>query len=560
VKHSCLAFLVVGLVAGTLTACATSDGKDPSLDSEPIPTGTSLTPSGHLRLLAGNLTTGNDQAYLTPGIHIFKGLQPDVAMIQEFNVGGNTTAELRTFVDQGFGTDYTYARGAASEQIPNGIVSRYPILASGEWIDTQVANRAFLWAQIDIPGPIDLYAISVHLLSTGSSERSAQATELKQHIQALPAGAYVVLAGDFNTDSRTEACITTLAPVLTTTAPYPVDQSNLANTNENRNKPYDWVLVNSNLQPLETGVTIGSNVFAHGLVADTRIYTPIADLAPAVASDSGALNMQHMAVVRDFALPVAPPATVTVTSPNGGETWAAGSRQTIAWTSTGVTNVSVELSTDGTTWTTLSASTPASAGQLAVTAPSVATTAARVRVTSVPGGSPSDTSNAAFTITTTAPPPPGKVFLNEILANEAGSDTAGEFVELVNSGTGDTDLSGWTISDATAVRHTFAAGTVLHGGRAIVVFGGATGIPAGLTNAVAASTGTLSLGNSGDTVTLASPTGTVDSFTYSATLAGTDGVSMNRSPDGSATGTFVLHTTLSTSQRSPGTRVDGTAF
>jgi hypothetical protein len=71
----------------------------------------------------------------------------------------------------------------------------------------------------------------------------------------------------------------------------------------------------------------------------------------------------------------------------------------------------------------------------------------------------------------------------------------------------------------------------------------------------------LNLGNSGDTVTLASPAGTVDSVTYTAALAGTDGVSMNRSPDGSAAGTFVLHTVVApTVMRSPGTRASGAAF
>jgi hypothetical protein len=35
---------------------------------------------------------------------------------------------------------------------------------------------------------------------------------------------------------------------------------------------------------------------------------------------------------------------------------------------------------------------------------------------------------------------------------------------------------------------------------------------------------------------------------------------MNRNPDGSASGTFVLHTSLSTSLSSPGRRTNGTAF
>ncbi|HEV7558219.1 MAG TPA: lamin tail domain-containing protein, partial [Kofleriaceae bacterium] len=173
---------------------------------------------------------------------------------------------------------------------------------------------------------------------------------------------------------------------------------------------------------------------------------------------------------------------VQVVSPNGGETWAAGSSQSITWSTANVTNVKVELTTDGTSWSTLSSSTAASAGKLTVTVPATATTAAKVRVSAVPGGSPSDTSDAAFTITTTTSTP--KVFINEALANEPGSDTTREFVELVNGGTADADISGWTLSDATSVRHTFAAGTTLHAGKAIVVFGTAAGIPPGLTNAV----------------------------------------------------------------------------
>ena len=170
-----------------------------------------------------------------------------------------------------------------------------------------------------------------------------------------------------------------------------------------------------------------------------------------------------------------------------------------------------------------------------------------------------DTSDGAFTITTTSGTP--KVFVNEILANEPGSDTASEFVEIVNAGSAAADLGGYTLSDAASVRHTFASGTSLGAGRAIVVFAGASTLASGLGNAVTASSGTLGLSNSGDTVTLKDAGGAiVDSFTFGASLASTDGVSMNRSPDGSATGAFQLHTSLSARSYSPGQRFDGSAF
>ena len=164
---------------------------------------------------------------------------------------------------------------------------------------------------------------------------------------------------------------------------------------------------------------------------------------------------------------------------------------------------------------------------------------------------------------TAPPPPPGsaQVIINEIMANEPGSSTAGEYVELVNVGGGDAQIGGWTIRDGTALRHSFAANTVLSAGKAIVVFAGAAAIPPGLANAVAASTGSLSLANAGDQVIVRDAAATtIDSFTYTSSLARTDGVSMNRNPDASATGTFVLHTSISSLTGSAGKRANGLAF
>jgi len=153
-----------------------------------------------------------------------------------------------------------------------------------------------------------------------------------------------------------------------------------------------------------------------------------------------------------------------------------------------------------------------------------------------------------------------RVVLNEILANEPGSSSAGEFVELVNVGGAPADLSGATLSDSAGVRHVFPANTTLAPGRAIVVFGSAAGIPAGV-QAVAASSGALGLNNAGDTVTLANAGGSViDRFAYTSGLASVDGVSMNRDPDASALGSFVRHTSLATAPASPGTRATGGGF
>ena len=255
-----------------------------------------------------------------------------------------------------------------------------------------------------------------------------------------------------------------------------------------------------------------------------------------------------------------PVATVTVTAPNGGEVIVGGSAQNITWTATGVSSVNLEYSlNNGASWTSIATGVNASSGTYAWNVPNTASSQALVRVSNA-SGSPSDTSNSVFTIQQVSSGS-AEVFLNEICANEPGSSTTGEFIELVNSGTGAADLSGWTLSDSLQVRHTFAAGTTLNPGQAIVVFGGASAIPPGLGNAVAASTGSLSLNNSGDTVTLRDSTGgSADAFSYSSSLSGQDGVSMNRSPDGNSTAGFVLHTAISSLSTSAGKRASGASW
>ena len=255
--------------------------------------------------MAANITSGNYQSYdLGHGIRIFQGVKPDVVMIQEFNYGSKSAADIRTFVDTAFGAGFHYAREAGTSGIPNGVISRWPIVASGEWDDPYVTNRDFAYARIDIPGPKDLWVVSVHLLTASASARSTEATNLVKFIKDnVPTGDYLAIGGDFNTDNRTEACLTTFSQVVVTSGPHPVDNLGDDGTNASRSKPYDHVLVDADLKGYQSATVIGSSSFANGLVVDTRVYTPIAELSPALTADSGAASMQHMAVVKDFLIP-----------------------------------------------------------------------------------------------------------------------------------------------------------------------------------------------------------------------------------------------------------------
>ena len=57
-------------------------------------------------------------------------------------------------------------------------------------------------------------------------------------------------------------------------------------------------------QPLRTPVVVGGARFDNFLVFDSRVFTPFTAVAPVRRDDSGAANMQHRAVVRDFLIPV----------------------------------------------------------------------------------------------------------------------------------------------------------------------------------------------------------------------------------------------------------------
>jgi|APLak6261679142_1056127.scaffolds.fasta_scaffold00010_79 endonuclease/exonuclease/phosphatase family metal-dependent hydrolase len=288
-----------------------------------------------VRLMAANLTAGNNQNYNVPpgdvapgpGPRIMLGARPDVVMLQEFTYGADNAAALQSFAELILGPGAYVCREVidGAGYIPNGIISRYPILACGEWQDSRLVNRDYAYARIDVPGPKDLWAISVHLHTTFAS-REIEANEILAGIMStIPAGDFVVLGGDFNTDTSDP----TIEPIFNVlddvfvVQPQPTDQFGNPGTNTNRlirladggldpqrNKPYDWVIGNAALDQHQVPVVLtnGSLTYTlpHGLIIDTRVFDAgtIGLIAPAQLGDSAALNMQHMGVVRDFDLPL----------------------------------------------------------------------------------------------------------------------------------------------------------------------------------------------------------------------------------------------------------------
>ncbi|MTI88088.1 MAG: T9SS type A sorting domain-containing protein [Balneolaceae bacterium] len=159
--------------------------------------------------------------------------------------------------------------------------------------------------------------------------------------------------------------------------------------------------------------------------------------------------------------------------------------------------------------------------------------------------------------------------LNEILADPAdgsAGDANGdgtrsgdddEFLEFVNTGSSDLDISGWEILDSSSSRHTVSNSTILKPLQAIVIFGGGT--PTGdFGGSIVQTTSSLGLNNGGEQITVKDDEGnTLIEYTYS----GASDQSETRNPD--LTGSFADHETADTddaSSFSPGTRLDGTHF
>ena len=168
-----------------------------------------------------------------------------------------------------------------------------------------------------------------------------------------------------------------------------------------------------------------------------------------------------------------------------------------------------------------------------------------------------------------ADPPDG--LAGDVNHDGVRDSSADEFIELVNSTTNDIDLSGYQLQSRAlngttdTLRHRFANGTTLFAGTAIVIFGGgalnATNPVFGGAQVVKASSGGLSLVNSGGVLTLRNKSSEiVTSVAYGTSLGlrADQNQSLTRAPD--VTGSFSLHSAASDRAFSPGTQIDGAAF
>ena len=251
-----------------------------------------------ITIASANLSDNTSQSYEDPGIRILQALHPDIVAIQEFNYKAGTSQDL---VHRLFGPGFHFAREKGGARLPNGILSRWPVLASGQWEDPFVGNRSFAWATLDIPGPKPLHVVSVHLVQNHAERRAPEARHLLQLIRnQFPEDDYVVLCGDLNINSRESEALAELTAWFDDSA-QPADQAGNKNTNAGRSRPYDFVLPNPALSKYHATTTLGGKKFPGGLIFNTRLWSP--PPPPAEWEDS-ARNLQHLPVLKTFRIPI----------------------------------------------------------------------------------------------------------------------------------------------------------------------------------------------------------------------------------------------------------------
>ncbi|MDP1916887.1 MAG: Ig-like domain-containing protein [Myxococcales bacterium] len=166
--------------------------------------------------------------------------------------------------------------------------------------------------------------------------------------------------------------------------------------------------VSQNITITGSNFVAGAQVIIGGAAASSITVVSATQIT---ASAPGVVAGTHNVVVRNpngqegikyaaYTVTGAPP--LTLTAPNGGESFEAGSQQTITWSSSGVPSVNIELYKGGVLHSTIASSVPSS-GSYSWTVPGSLVAAAdyRVRLVST-ASSANDTSNGNFTITAPA--------------------------------------------------------------------------------------------------------------------------------------------------------------
>ncbi|MGE5340982.1 MAG: lectin like domain-containing protein [Candidatus Omnitrophota bacterium] len=217
---------------------------------------------------------------------------------------------------------------------------------------------------------------------------NAPATQCKVRVTSLSNGSLLDVSN---------AVFSIVRPSITVTSPNGGEQWYVGTTH-----PITWTSggVSGNVK-IEYSRNNGSTwILINASTANTGSYSWVVPNAPAtqckvrVTSVSNGTILDTSNAVFSILRP-----TITVTSPNGGESWVVGTTHSITWTSVGLTGyVKIEYTKDnGTTWIIVSASR-SNSGSHSWLVPNTVSSLCKIRISSVSISGASDTSNSVFTI------------------------------------------------------------------------------------------------------------------------------------------------------------------
>ncbi len=195
-----------------------------------------------------------------------------------------------------------------------------------------------------------------------------------------------------------------------------------------------------------TPAAAGSYAWTVPATASANCKVRISDAANA-ASNSVSTNV----------FSIIQPLPFGIISPNGGESWQIGSKHAITWNPNSVTNVMIELTTDGTSWSTIVASTPASTGSYSWTIPSSLSTTCKVRISDAANVSVTSTSANAFSIIPAVVQT--TVLTEDFVKATAGSLASPDGTDISTKLDTYTSTAGWTGAKVYQAAGTFKMGS-----------------------------------------------------------------------------------------------------
>ena len=148
--------------------------------------------------------------------------------------------------------------------------------------------------------------------------RASEAQALVDYIAlaGFPTNDFLMVAGDLNNETRNAVVMQVLTSNTVTDDTQPADQNGNTDTSSARVHPYDYILPSCWAEEFRMPLYFENTLFQDGMVFDTRLWTNTPPPSPALITDSSAYQMNHMLIMKQFAMER--PFRITTTAGSNG--------------------------------------------------------------------------------------------------------------------------------------------------------------------------------------------------------------------------------------------------